>query len=133
MDDWATKSSANLEAVRSQAYDLVLNGVEVGGGSIRIHREEMQREMLAALGFTDAEMEEQFGFLLESLRDYGAPPHGGLAMGVDRLVAIMGGCDSIRSVIAFPKTAQASDIFVGAPGPADPKQLTELKLISKHE
>lgn len=133
MDDWATKSSANLEDVRSQAYDLVLNGVEVGGGSIRIHREEMQREMLAALGFTDAEMEEQFGFLLESLRDYGAPPHGGLAMGVDRLVAIMGGCDSIRSVIAFPKTAQASDIFVGAPGPADPKQLTELKLISKHE
>ena len=130
MDDWAGKGDSmdNLASVRSQAYDLVLNGVEVGGGSIRIHREDTQREMLAALGFDDAEMEEQFGFLLESLRDYGAPPHGGLALGVDRLCAMLAGGESIRDVIAFPKTAQASCLFVKAPGAVDPSQLDELKI-----
>ena len=109
----------------SRAYDLVLNGIEMGGGSIRIHRPDMQRSVLRLLGMTDKEAEEKFGFLIQAL-DYGCPPHGGIAFGLDRLVMMMAGLDSIRDVIAFPKTQTASCPLTSAPAPATLKQLREL-------
>ena len=114
-------------AALSRAYDLVLNGVELGGGSIRIHRPEMQSAVFQVLGIDAEEAEEKFGFLLEALR-YGAPPHGGIAFGLDRLVMLMVGASSIREVIAFPKTQSATDLLTGAPGPADAAQMRELGL-----
>ncbi len=113
--------------VRSRAYDLVLNGSEVGGGSIRIHRPDLQKRVFSALKIGDQEAQEKFGFLLEALT-YGAPPHGGLALGFDRLVAILAGQSSIREVIAFPKTQKAACVLTGAPGAADSAQLLELGL-----
>mgnify|MGYP001822938558 CR=1 FL=1 len=113
--------------VLSRAYDLVLNGTELGGGSIRIHRSDLQQKVLGVLGIDDTEAREKFGFLLDGLR-YGAPPHGGIAFGIDRLVAMMGGFDSIRDVIAFPKTQKASCLLTEAPGEVDQKQLRELAL-----
>jgi aspartyl-tRNA synthetase len=112
-------------AVGSRAYDLVLDGVELGSGSIRNHEESVQREVFRVLGIDDAEAQARFGFLLEALR-YGAPPHGGIALGVDRIVALCAGRDSIRDVIAFPKTASGLDPLTGAPAPVDPGQLREL-------
>lgn len=109
----------------SRAYDLVLNGIEMGGGSIRIHRPDMQRSVLRLLGMTDAEAEEKFGFLIQAL-EYGCPPHGGIAFGLDRLVMLMAGADSIRDVIAFPKTQTASCPLTSAPALATLKQLREL-------
>ena len=103
----------------------MLNGYEVGGGSVRIHDPELQSTMFDLLGISKEEAELKFGFLLTAL-DYGAPPHGGIAFGVDRLVMLMAGTDNIREVIAFPKTATASDLLTGAPSPADAKQLKEL-------
>ncbi|HLS88420.1 MAG TPA: aspartate--tRNA ligase [Sphingobacteriaceae bacterium] len=113
--------------VRARAYDLVLNGVELGGGSIRIHNTAQQEQMLAALGFSQEEAKERFGFLMEAF-SYGAPPHGGIALGLDRMVMLMAERQSIRDVIAFPKTAKAACLMTGAPGPVDPAQLQELHL-----
>ena len=113
--------------VRAKAYDLVLNGSEIGGGSIRIHDAALQARIFRLLGIDEAEAKLRFGFFLEAL-EYGTPPHGGIALGVDRIVAILCGESSIREVIAFPKTANALDLMAGAPSPVDPKQLKELHL-----
>lgn len=112
---------------RANAYDIVLNGVELGGGSERIYNPEIQEKMFAAIGFTKEEAHERFGFLLEAFQ-YGVPPHAGLAYGLDRVVMLMLGCDSIRDVIAFPKVKDASDLMTDAPGEVDDKQLAELSL-----
>ncbi|MBQ7032545.1 MAG: aspartate--tRNA ligase [Clostridia bacterium] len=113
------------EKVLAKAYDIVLNGVEVGGGSIRIHRSDMQAKMFRAIGMSQEEAVERFGHLLEAFR-YGTPPHGGLAYGLDRLVMLLCGCSSIRDVIAFPKVQNASELMTAAPSPVDSKQLEEL-------
>jgi aspartyl-tRNA synthetase len=116
-------------SLRSRAYDLVVDGWELGGGSIRIHEPETQRQVFKAIGLGEEEAQRRFGFLLDALR-YGAPPHGGIAMGIDRTVALIAGRDSIRDVIAFPKTASGADPLTGAPAPVDDRQLRELGLKS---
>jgi len=114
-------------AVKARAYDLVLNGSEIGGGSIRIHRPDIQRRVFSALGMTPEKARERFGFFLDAL-EYGTPPHGGIALGFDRIVALMAGESNIREVIAFPKTASAVDVMCDAPSPVEPEQLEELGL-----
>ena len=111
--------------VRSQAYDLVLNGWELGSGSIRIHDTAIQRRVFAVLGITDEEADRKFGFFLNPF-EYGAPPHGGFAFGIDRLVAILAGEENIREVIAFPKTQSGADPMTSSPLPVDPAQLAAL-------
>jgi aspartyl-tRNA synthetase len=115
--------------VRANAYDLVINGVEIGGGSIRIHDASVQKLMFKVLGFTEEEAEEQFGFLLNAFK-YGAPPHGGVAFGLDRWVAMLAGQDSIRDFIAFPKNNSGRDVMLDTPAPISQKQLNELQLIT---
>ncbi len=117
----------NPAEVRADAYDMVINGVEVGGGSIRIHDSKLQAKMFEILGFTPEKAQEQFGFLMNAFK-YGAPPHGGLAYGLDRWVSLFAGLDSIRDCIAFPKNNSGRDVMLDAPAPLDPKQLDELKL-----
>jgi aspartyl-tRNA synthetase len=114
-------------SVRSRYYDIAMNGLELGSGSIRIHRQDVQRQIFEALGMSDAEAKERFGFFLEALT-YGTPPHGGIALGLDRIVMILAGAPSLREVIAFPKTAKAIDLMVDAPTPVSDTQLRELHI-----
>lgn len=127
MDEDIDKVTDDPANARAKAYDIVLNGNEIGGGSIRIHSTELQEKMFAALGFSKEEAWERFGFLLEALK-YGTPPHGGLAYGLDRLAMLLAGVDSIRDVIAFPKVQNASDLMAKSPDRVDKKQLRELHI-----
>jgi aspartyl-tRNA synthetase len=127
LDEDIAKLASDPGAARAKAYDLVLNGSEIGGGSIRIHDAEMQRRMFSLLNISEEEAKARFGFFLEAL-EYGTPPHGGIALGLDRIAALLANESSIREVIAFPKTAAAVDLMSDAPSPVDEKQLRELHL-----
>ena len=120
----------NPAAVRANAYDIVINGVEVGGGSIRIHDSQLQKKMFSVLGFTEERAQQQFGFLMNAFR-YGAPPHGGIAFGLDRFVSLFAGLDSIRDCIAFPKNNMGRDVMLNAPAPVEQEQLDELGIMLK--
>jgi aspartyl-tRNA synthetase len=126
-DDDVERLESDPGAVRAKAYDLVLNGTELGGGSIRIHDSALQARIFRTLGITDEEAKVRFGFFLEAL-EYGTPPHGGIALGLDRMIALLAGESSIREVMAFPKTANAVDLMAGAPSAVDARQLIELHL-----
>jgi aspartyl-tRNA synthetase len=127
MDGDVEKLVSDKGGCRAKAYDIVVNGTEIGGGSIRINTPEMQETVFAALGFTPEQARERFGHLITAF-EYGAPPHGGLAYGFDRLVMLLAGADSIRDVIAFPKVQNAAELMTGAPGEVDGTQLRELGL-----
>ena len=117
----------NLKDCMAQAYDLVLNGVEIGGGSVRIHNPEVQEKVFRLLGLTEEQVQEKFGFFVDAFK-FGAPPHGGLALGLDRVVATMEGQDSIRDFIAFPKNTSASSPMDQSPSDVDPMQLHEVHI-----
>ena len=114
-------------SVRANAYDIVINGVEIGGGSIRIHNKDLQAKMFDVLGFAKEEAQKQFGFLMNAF-EYGAPPHGGIALGFDRLCSMFGGADSIRDFIAFPKNNSGRDVMIDAPSEISDEQLKELHI-----
>jgi aspartyl-tRNA synthetase len=126
------KLESDPGAVKARAYDLVLNGSEIGGGSIRIHRHDIQERVFHALGLTPEQARARFGFFLDAL-EYGTPPHGGIALGFDRLVALMAGESNIREVIAFPKTASAMDLMCDAPSTVDQNQLDDLGIAIKEQ
>jgi len=128
--DSVNDPNSTLSAVRALAYDVVLNGTELGSGSIRIHRQDIQAKIFKALGMTDEQAKKRFGFFLEAL-EYGTPPHGGIALGLDRIVMILAGAESLREVIPFPKTARAVDLMCDAPTPVDERQLRELGITIK--
>ncbi len=132
ISDQSTYLSHPYARIKANAYDMVLNGNEIGGGSIRIFRRDLQEKMFAALGMTSEEAQEKFGFLLGAF-EYGAPPHGGIAFGFDRLCAILGGSEGIRDFIAFPKNNSGRDVMLDAPAPIDERQLKELSLRVQHE
>jgi aspartyl-tRNA synthetase len=127
VDEDLHQLGADPLAVRAKAYDLVLNGVELGGGSIRIHRQELQARMFELLGITPEQARDRFGFLLDAFQ-YGAPPHGGIALGLDRAVMVLAGQETIREVIAFPKTQSAADLMTGAPSAVDPAAMEEVHI-----
>ena len=124
-DEDMDKLESDPGAVRALAYDVVLNGTELGSGSIRIHRQDIQAKIFKALGMSPEEQQARFGFFLEALQ-HGTPPHGGIALGLDRIVMILAGAESLREVIPFPKTAKAVDLMVDAPTPVSERQLKEL-------
>jgi aspartyl-tRNA synthetase len=126
----ASTDRNELKSIRANAYDIVLNGSEIGGGSIRIHDRDLQFRNFSLLGFTDEEAEAKFGFLLGAF-EFGAPPHGGIAFGFDRLCAVMNGQSSIRDFIAFPKNNQGRDMMIDAPSAIDQSQMDELALVVK--
>jgi aspartyl-tRNA synthetase len=128
--DSVTDPQSSLSAVRALAYDVVLNGTELGSGSIRIHRQDIQAKIFRALGMNEEEAKSRFGFFLEAL-EYGTPPHGGIALGLDRIVMILAGAESLREVIPFPKTARAVDLMVDAPTPVSDRQLKDLGIAVK--
>ena len=133
MEEDLDKLDSDPGAVRAKAYDIVLNGTELGGGSVRIFQADIQEKMFEVLGFTKEQAQERFGFLLEAFQ-YGVPPHAGLAYGFDRMMMLMTGADSIREVIAFPKVKDASDLMTNAPDVVDQVQLEELGIaITKEE
>jgi len=127
LDPDSYRDHETMKSLRADAYDLVINGVEIGGGSIRIHDRALQERNFKLLGFTPEEAEAQFGFLMGAF-EYGAPPHGGIAFGFDRLCAVMNGKNSIRDFIAFPKNNMGRDVMIDAPAPVHQEQLDELHL-----
>jgi aspartyl-tRNA synthetase len=127
VDEDIDKLETAPQEVRAKAYDLVINGDEIGGGSIRITNRALQNRMFKALGFTEEEAQEKFGFLLEAFK-YGVPPHGGIAFGLDRLMMLLTGATSIKDVIAFPKTQSAACLMTGSPTMVTEQQLEELKI-----
>jgi len=128
-EDASLLESGEYAKMRAQSYDLVLNGHEIGSGSIRIHQKEVQKKIFGIIGIDEEEAQKRFGFLLKAF-EYGAPPHAGVAYGIDRLVAILAGLDSIRDTIAFPKTQKGNCLLTDAPSSVDTKQLQELGIMT---
>jgi aspartyl-tRNA synthetase len=130
--DHLDKLDTDPGSVLAQAYDLVVNGVELGGGSIRIHRSDVQKKIFSLIGLSDEEAREKFGFFLDALK-YGTPPHGGIALGLDRMMMLITGSDSLRDVIAFPKTQKATCLMSESPNVVDDKQWAELHLLPRRD